>query len=106
MGEVRSALRDTGGKLVELKRSLEAQGQELRTTLERLRSTEEALDAERRRCQQRNTELDEARTALEKEKRKVKRIWREKCEQQLSHEDAIDEKDMEIARLRACILAI
>ena len=43
---------------------------------------------------------------LTKEKRKVKRIWREKCEQQLSHEEAINCKDMEIARLKAHLLAV
>ena len=103
---VRSALRDTGDELVELQRTLESQGQELRATLESLHTTQEALDAERRRCEQQNTELDEARSALEKEKRKVKRIWRDKCEQQLAHEEAIDEKDMEIARLKARLLAL
>lgn len=43
---------------------------------------------------------------LAKEKQKVKPTWIEKCEQQLSHEEAIDEKDMEIAKLRARFLAV
>lgn len=103
--EVRSALRDTDDELVELKRTLEAKTQELQATLASLHTAERALEDESRRCQQQNTELSEVRAALDKEKRKVKRIWREKCELQLSHEDVVDEKDVEIARLKARLLA-
>ena len=55
--------------------------------------------------QQQTEELEELRAMLAKEKQKAKQIWRQKCEQQLSHEEAIDEKDMEIAvRLKARLL--
>ena len=43
--------------------------------------------------QQQTEELEGLRATLAKEKQKAKRIWREKCEQQLSHDEAIDEKD-------------
>ena len=43
---------------------------------------------------------------LIKEKQKVKRIWWEKCEQHLLHEEAIDRKDMEIVRLKPRLLAV
>jgi len=43
---------------------------------------------------------------LEKVKWKVKKIWREKSKLQLSDEDAMDEKDMEITRLKAHFLAV
>ena len=69
---VRSALHDTGDDLVEVKRALEAKGQELQAALERLREVEKALDAERRNYQQKDVELTEARSSLEREKRKVK----------------------------------
>ena len=71
-----------------------------------LHTAEQALDEEKRRCQQQNTELSKMRITLDKEKRKVRRIWREKSELQLSHEDTVGEKDVEIARLKACLLAI
>ena len=103
---VRSALHDTGDDLVEVKRALEAKSQELQAALERLREVEEALDAERRNYEQKDVELTEARSSLEREKRKVKRVWREKCDLQLSHEDEMDEKDLEIMRLKACLLSI
>ena len=51
-------------------------------------------------------ELDRLRATLTKEKQKAKRIWREKCEQQLSHEEAIYGKDMEIARLKGHLLGV
>ena len=57
--------------------------------------------------QQQTEKLEELRATLAKEKQKAKRIWRQKCEQQLSHEEAIDEKDMEIAvRLKARLLEV
>ena len=43
--------------------------------------------------------------ALAREKQKVKRIWREKCDQQLAHEEAIDSKDLEIATLKTRLLS-
>ena len=98
---VRSALHDTRNDLVEVKRALEAKGQELQAALERLCEVEEALDAERRNYQQKDVELTEARSSLEREKRKVKRVLREKCDLQLSHEDEMDKKDLEIVLLKA-----
>jgi len=35
----------------------------------------------------------------------VKRIWREKCDQQLAHEETIDSKDLEIATLKTRLLS-
>ena len=35
----------------------------------------------------------------------MKRIWREKCDQQLAHEKAIDSKDLEIATLKTRLLS-
>lgn len=43
---------------------------------------------------------------LDKKRKKVKRIWWEKCELQLSHEDVIDIKDKEIVQLKACLLTV
>ena len=43
--------------------------------------------------------------ALAKEKGKVKRIWREKCDQHLAHKEAIDSKDLEIVSLKTRLLS-
>ena len=84
---VRSALCDMGDDLVEVKMALEAKGQELQTKLERLRQqVEEALDAERRNFQQKDAELIEVRSTLER-KAKGEKGSREKCGMQLLHED-------------------
>ena len=71
-----------------------------------LHQAQETLQNEQQRGQQQEAELAESKAVLEKEKRRVKRIWREKCDLQLSHEDAIDAKDVEIARLKARLLII
>ena len=55
---------------------------------------------------QQETELGESKAALKKEKRRIKRIWWEKCYLQLSHEDTMNVKDVEIARLKAHLLTI
>lgn len=71
-----------------------------------LHQVRETLDTERQRWRQWEAELSELKAALEKEKRKIKRIWQEKCDLQLAHEDKIDVKDIEIAQLKARLLAI
>ena len=103
---MRSALRDTVGDddQSELQKALQAREQELHETRERLHEAEQALDDATKRCQQLEGELVGAKAAVEKEKRKVKKIWREKCEMQLFNEDALDEKDAEIATLKARLL--
>ena len=99
--ELSSALRVKDSELAELRRALEVQNQELSEIREALHQTQETLLNKEQKVRQQSDELNEARAALDKEKRKVKRIWREKCELQLSHEEEIETKDLEIARLRA-----
>ena len=91
--ELSSALRVKDSKLAELRRALEVQNQELSEIREALRQTQETLCDKEQEVRQQSDELKEARAILDKEKRKVKRIWREKCELQLSHEEEIETKD-------------
>ena len=86
------------GELAEVEQRLETQSLELQRVHELLRQAEAEVEEGRTLTQQHNEELHGLRAVVAKEKQKVKRIWREKCEQQLSHEEAIDRKDMEIAR--------
>ena len=73
---------------------------------EALHQAQETLQNEQQRGRQQEAELGESKAVLEKEKRRVTRIWREKCDLQLSHKDAMDAKDVEIARLKARLLVV
>ena len=105
-GESSSVLRSKDSELATLRESLEAQNRELIEAREALHRAQETLQNEQQRGRQREAELGEAKAALEREKRRVKKIWREKCDLQLSHEDAMDAKDVEIARLKERLLAV
>ena len=89
----RSALR---GEHVSRSPSTEPGG--LEATVSELRL---ALESERQSNEAQRTELASLREALAREKEKVKRMWRQKCEQLLNHEDEQDAKDAEIRVLRA-----
>ena len=71
-----------------------------------LHQVQETLESERQMWRQREAALSDSKAALEKEKRKVKKIWQKKCDLQLAHEDEIDAKDIEITRLKARLLAV
>ena len=43
--------------------------------------------------------IEELELNLTKERQKAKRFWRDRCDQQLAHEDALEKKDVEINRL-------
>lgn len=71
---------------------------ELEVTVKELRL---ALKDEKRKSETQQEELSEIKEALVREKQKVKRIWREKCNQLLAHEDQQDTKDIKIRDLKA-----
>ena len=106
LSESSSALRSNDSELATLREALEDQNRELLEACEMLHQVQETLESERQRWWQREAELSDSKAALEKEKRKVKKIWREKCDLQLAHKDEIDAKDVEIARLKARLLAV
>jgi len=45
-------------------------------------------------------EVESFKTALVKKKQKVKRLWKENCDLSLAHEDEVDLKNAEIAKLQ------
>jgi len=92
----RSALRRESGS-----RSPTAESNELEAVTEELRQARLALEEEKQRSAAQMAELTALRESLAKEKQKVKRMWREKCEQLLTHEDEQDTKDAEIRTLKA-----
>ena len=60
-----------------------------------------ALESEKQKSAAQLIELTSVREALTKEKQKVKRMWRQKCEDLLIHEDQQEAKDAEIRTLKA-----
>ena len=75
-----------------------AEPNELEATVEELRL---ALQSEKQESAGLLVELTSVREALTREKEKVKRMWRQKCEQLLAHEDQQEAKDAEIRTLKA-----
>ena len=57
------------------------------------------MEDERRKSLERAEEIKQLQLSLDKEKQKAKRFWHLKCDQQLAHEEALEEKDKEIAWL-------
>ena len=71
---------------------------ELEAIVEELRLV---LQSEKQESAALLVELTSVREALTREKEKVKRMWRQKCEQLLAHEDQQEAKDAEIRALKA-----
>ena len=88
----RSALRSE-----HVSRSSSTEPSELEATIEELRL---ALDGEEHKSAVQLIELTSVREALTREKQKVKRMWRQRCEQLLTHEDQQEAKDAEIRALK------
>ena len=88
----RSALRSE-----HVSRSSSTEPSELEATIEELRL---ALDGEEHKSAVQLIELTSVREALTREKPKVKRMWRQRCEQLLTHEDQQEAKDAEIRALK------
>ena len=88
----RSALRSE-----HVSRSSSTEPSELEATIEELRL---ALDSEEHKSAVQLIELTSVREALTREKPKVKRMWRQRCEQLLTHEDQQEAKDAEIRALK------
>ena len=94
-----SALRASESEIDRLAHQLEEQSLELENTKEQLRVTQSLVEDERRKSLVAAETIQQLQSSLEKEKLKAKRFWRLKCDQQLAHEEALEEKDNEIARL-------
>ena len=74
-GECSSVLHSKDGKLAVLHEALEAQNRELLEACEALHQEQETLQNEQQSRWQLETELGESEEMLEKDKRKVKKIW-------------------------------
>ena len=72
--------------LTEVSDELKVQLEELR---ESLAEAETAMAKGKEEVRQRDNEISQLQQALAVEKQKVKKIWREKCDQQLAHEELL-----------------
>jgi len=91
-----SALRESNSELKRLQCELEMQSQELTLVKERLHLVK--LEEKQKSLEQ-VEKIKELQQSLAKEKQKAKQFWREKCDQQLAHEDALEKKDDKIKLL-------
>ena len=65
-----------------------------------LQTVNETLEKERASGCEKDTEIETLKGMLEKEKQHMKRHWRERCKQLMAHEEALEEKDVEIMSLK------
>ena len=70
-----------------------------KTLKSNVRLTQSLVEDERRKSLVAAETIQQLHSSLEKEKLKGKRFWRLKCDQQLAHEEMLEEKDNEIAWL-------
>jgi len=101
--ELRSALPRSKSGTRELSNpppSVEMLTLELEGMSDELRRTKMALEEEQTRVTSQTEELAELREALQKDKQKVKRVWREKCEKSIVHEEQLEEKELRIRELQ------
>ena len=67
---------------------------------------QQRLEEKRASGGEKDTEIATLQNLVAKEKQRVKRHWREKCDQLLVHEEALEEKHSEIMLLKARILSL
>ena len=103
--ELRSALRDALQTNEHLEEKLRQQSMfidELVEQLELTKANNEQIQLQLTELQAPiNSKVKNLEDALKIESSKSKRLWVQKCEQLLTHEAELEEKDLEIARLRA-----
>ena len=79
---------------------------ELEVLREVLHKTQLALQQEREVSALHQTELMVVKTTLVAEKQRVKKLWREHCDQLVAHEELQDKKDDEIHAFKAELTAL
>ena len=105
-GGARSVLRELDGDTHELRSALSEQISRVEALTIELRTAQHLLEEERSSGREKDAEIATLKNQLATEKQRVKRHWREKCEQLLAHEESLEEKEAEIALLKARILSL
>ena len=105
-GGVRSALRESDSDTRQLRSLLDEQISTVETLTAELQTSRRLLEEEKTSGREKDSEIETLQNLLAKEKQRVKRHWREKCEQLLAHEESLEEKEAEIALLKARILSL
>ena len=99
VSDLRIALCEHDNELECLTCELDKQSQKLVNVMEQLLMAQLIVEDEWRKSLERAEEIKQLQLSLDKEKQKAKRFWHLKCDQQLAHEEALEEKDNKIARL-------
>ena len=102
----RSALRKLDGDARKLRSALSEQISRVEALTVELKTAQHLLEEERSSGREKDAEIARLKNQLATEKQRVKRHWREKCEQLLAHEESLEEKEAEIALLKARILSL
>ena len=105
-GGARSALRESDSDTRQLHSLLDEQISTVETLTAELQTSRRLLEEEKTSGREKDSEIETLQNLLAKEKQRVKRHWREKCEQLLAHEESLEEKEAEIALLKARILSL
>ena len=105
-GGARSALRESDSDTRQLRSLLDEQISTVETLTAELQTSRRLLEEEKTSGREKDSEIETLQNLLAKEKQRVKRHWREKCEQLLAHEESLEEKEAEIALLKARILSL
>jgi len=94
-----SALRESESKVDRLAHKLEEQYRELENTKQQLCVAQSHAEEERHKSLVEAEIIQQLQSSFEKEKLKAKGFWYLKCDQQLAQQEALKEKDIEIAWL-------
>lgn len=105
-GVVRSVLRGSDSDTRQLRSMLDEQTDKVEALTAELRTAQQMLVDEQASSREKDTEITRLEDLLAKEKQRVKKHWREKCELLLAHEEALEEKDAEILLVRARIVSL
>ena len=105
-GGIRSALRESVSDPRHVCPTSDQLSSRVEELTAKLQTVNETLDEERASGREKDTEIETLKGMLAKEKQRVKRHWRERCEQLMAHEEALEEKDVEIMSLKGRILSL
>ena len=106
MLKLRSALREVSQTNEQLEEKLCQQStliDKLVEQMNQVKETNERIQLKLSELHAPNSQVRNLEDALKAESSKSKRLWIQKCEQLLAHESEVEEKELEIARLRSVV---
>ena len=105
-GGVRSAQRESASESHHVHLASDELTSRVEELTAELQAVNETLEKKRASGREKDTQIKMLKDLLAKEKQRVKRHWRKRCEQLMPHKEALEEKDTEIMSLKAKILSL